>query len=94
MENESKITDETATKNMASNLVLADSSKPLLEWVRIADRMPEDSEVNVMVVGGSYGSITIMRGAYIHYITKDKGATSLRPTYWMPLPALPSVSWV
>lgn len=86
MEKETKITDEAA---ITSNGVLADSSKPLLEWVRTADKLPPDNETHFLVVGGGYGSITIMRGAYVHYSIKDKGGLK-PPTHWMPLPAMPS----
>lgn len=59
------------------------------KWVSVEEKMPDDNEVDVMVVGGNDLSITIMRGSYIHYIFKNKGTTTLFPAYWHPLPPLP-----
>lgn len=69
---------------------LLSSKQEESKWISCEERLPENSETNVLAVGGNQTSITIMRGAYLHHILEEKGRTSLIPTHWMPLPAPPS----
>ncbi len=59
------------------------------KWIDVKpDSMPADTEENILVSDGINRSI--MRGAYLHYIVKEPGTTSLIPKLWMPLPLLPN----
>ncbi len=67
-------------------LLIAERGKS--KWISV-EQLPVDNDEDILVTGGGYLKPVIMRASYLHYILNYKGATTVYPTHWQPLPTQP-----